>query len=154
MGSGDSNQGMSANSPGQFGYPQRNWEKYAGGDVLLAALGEREVRDRLRLHHPLALQSGGAAECAERLLLLELGIQTYEDVLASSGGQGKMLVRRLEAVGLRQDGNFEQCARRLLLLLASPVTSLSPEHFATGEDEDDDLPPLLLLQKEYQPLID
>jgi len=154
MGSGDSNQGMSANSPGQFGYPQRSWEKYAGGDVLLAALGEREVRDRLRLHHPLALQSGGAAECAERLLLLELGIQTYEDVLASIGGQGKMLVRRLEAVGLRQDGNFEQCARRLLLLLASPVTSLSPEHFATEEDEDDDLPPLLLLEKEYQPLID
>merc|ERR1711904_722956 len=58
MGLGDSNQGMSANSPGQFGYPQRSWEKYAGGDVLLAALGEHEVPLHCRVGVLRSVQRG------------------------------------------------------------------------------------------------
>lgn len=138
-------------SPGEFGYPERNWDNFAGGDMLLAALGEREVRDRLRLGHPTALQNDGVAECSERLLLLESGAKTSEDLLCSLGGPRDILARRLEAVGLSQHGSSEECARRLLLLLESSVLALGPEHLPDFGDEDedfDDLPPLMPLEHE------
>merc|ERR1712072_1393852 len=121
-------------SPGEFGYPERKWENFTGGDMLIAALGEREVRDRLQFQHPTALQNGGAVECAERLLLLELGVRSCEDLLCARGGQRDVLARRLEAVGLHQDGVSVDCAGRLLLLLESAVLALGPEHLAIEED--------------------
>lgn len=131
-------------SPGDFGYPARKWENFTGGDMLLAALGEREVRNRLQLQHPTALQNDGAAECSERLLLLEMGVKTSEDLLRSRGGSRDILARRLEAIGLRGHGSSEECARRLLVLLESSVLDL-PD---LGEEDEDfnDLPPLLPLE--------
>merc|ERR1711957_1001808 len=113
-------------SPGEFGYPVRKWENFSGGDMLLAAVGEREVRDRLQYHHPAALQNAGIAECSERLLLLELGTQSSEDLLSACGGARDVLVRRLEAVGVRQEGTSADCARRLFLLLDSSASALGP----------------------------
>lgn len=151
LGSEENNEAMVAlGSPGEFGYPERKWENFTGGDMLLAALGEHEVRDRLRFQHPTALQIGGAVECAERLLLLELGVQTCEDLL-SRGGHRDILARRLEAAGLRQDGSSLECAERLLLLRETPVAALGSEHSTLVEDgeDDDDLPPLIPLELEY-----
>lgn len=133
-------------SPGEFGYPERKWDQFTGGDMLIAALGEREVRDRLQTQHPTALQNGGAAECAERLLLLELGIQSAEALLFSCHGQEEVIVRRLAAAGLRQDGNPLQCAARLLQVLEAEVPAFGHEYVSIESDDDnEDLPPLIPL---------
>merc|ERR1711874_688528 len=100
----------------EFGYPERHWDSFGGGDVLLAAVGEREVRYRLKHRQsPVTpvLQGGSAAECAERLLMLELGLQSPEALLSAPGNERAVLVRRLEAVGLRSDGSSQECAERL-----------------------------------------
>lgn len=133
-------------APGVFGYPQRSWENFTGGDVLIAATGEREVRDRLQLQHPTAVQNGEASECAERLLLLELGVKSSEDLLSACDNNHRILKRRLEAVGLRRGGSLDDCATRLLMLLQSAVTELAPEHLLENEDDCDDLPPLIPLE--------
>jgi len=137
---------MVLGSPGEFGYPERTWRNFAGGDMLIAAIGEHEVRYRLQVQHPTALQIGRAAECAERLLLLKLGVRSGQDLLAAPGGQWSVLSRRLEAVGLSDNGSVAECAERLLLLLDTPVAALGDEHLA-GEDYDD-LPPLIPLPTE------
>jgi hypothetical protein len=143
LGSEEKNDGLvTLGSPGEFGYPSRKWESFTGGDMLMAAIGEREVRNRLRFHHPSALQVGGALECAERLLLLELGVKSCAELLAGCGDRD-VLARRLEAVGFRQDGNSLECADRLLSLLHSPASSMGCEKSTSEEDGDyEDMPPL------------
>lgn len=126
---------------GGFGYPERRWREFAGGDMLLAAIGEREVRFRLACRAPAELQGGSAAECAERLLLAELGASSAEALLAAAGSSQSDLTRRLEAIGLRQDGGRLELAGRLLLLRERRLESLEPHHFPQLDD-DSDLPPL------------
>jgi len=125
---------------GEFGLQERAWNHFTGGDILLAALGEREVRQQLQLQHPSAPQSDAALACAERLLLLKLGLQSPMDVLSAPGGDAASLKRRLEAVGLRTGGSTLQCASRLLLLLDKPLEAVGIDSFA--DLDDDALPPL------------
>jgi hypothetical protein len=127
---------VTAGADGEFGYPARKWANFAGGDMLLAAVGEKEVRHRLSLHPASAPKNGGAAECAERLLLLEVGLSSAEALLSTHGGERTALERRLQAVGLRYDGSSVDCANRLLLLRHALLSSLSPDNLA------DDLPEL------------
>lgn len=108
-----------------FGYPKRDWFSYASGGELLAAIGEEEVRGRLRGKPPPIPRGGCAAECAERLLLCEQGISSAALLLEAAGGgqlcsdtqRAKVLRQRLVAVGLSGDGKPLECASRLLLLL-------------------------------------
>merc|ERR1712096_86 len=126
-------------SEGEFGYPKRTWKHFTGGDMLLAGVAEREVRHRLRLHQHSAPQGGSAAECAERLLLLELGWKSLEVLLEAQGGGRAVLQRRLDAVGLRQDGSSLELAKRLFLLRDVSLSALGPEHVVTQDDNQ--LPP-------------
>lgn len=142
------NEGFSLGTAGEFGYREREWEDFTGGDMLIAALGEREVMDRLRMHHPDAVRSGNVSECAERLLLLELGVNTPEDLFSTQGGgQRDILARRLEAVGLSQNGSSADLARRLLMLRKSAVADLGHVDCQDDEADDEDLPPLVPLEQ-------
>merc|ERR1712048_102464 len=123
--------------------PHRGWNNFRGGDVLLAALGEKEVRLHLQHNHASAVQSGSAVECAERLLLLETNVNQPELLLksvetADSNGLG-ILQRRLKAVGLSTDGDVFACARRLVLVRNESVATLA---VGQSSPEDDELPPL------------
>lgn len=100
-----------------FGYPDRSWHSFADGEALLQELGEDEIRDRLRkrfrkLASPLS--EGILLECAERLLLLEQGVESPE-ALADSVGSA-LIAERLNAVGLPSDGHALLLAQRLLSL--------------------------------------
>jgi len=107
-----------------FGYPPRDWAAFGTGAELLAAVGEEEVRGRLRAARPQVPQDGLAAECAERLLLREQGARTPQALLASAGGVAQVR-QRLAAVGLSCDGQPQECAQRLLFLLEdAPLASL------------------------------
>jgi hypothetical protein len=126
---------------GAFGYPSRQWAEFGGGDILLAAVGTKEVRFRLQQSQPTALQGGTDAECAERLLLLQRNITRPESLLVSLGSNSlPVLRRRLGAVGLRRRGSKLECAERLLLVLSSLVESLVAESF--DREGDDEMPPL------------
>lgn len=125
---------------GEFGLQERQWNRFTGGDMLLATLGEREVRQHLQFQQLSVPQADGALACAERLLQLKLGVQSPVDVLSAPGGDAASLKRRLEAVGLRTGGSTLECASRLLLLLDTPLEAVGPEHFS--DLDDDELPPL------------
>merc|ERR1740121_1127596 len=123
----------------EFGYPDRVWKEFAGGDMLLAGVGEREVRHRLKHRESGGLHDGGAVECAERLWLAQMGIENPTQLLAAPGSGRGALARRLEAVGLRQEGDRTELAERLLLLRDSRVEALDSCHHEACVD---DLPPL------------
>lgn len=99
----------------EFGFPDRDWRGFLGGRDLLAALGEEEVRERLRALRPSLPHDGSVLECAERLLIREQGVRSPEEVL-QMGGNILALKGRLEAVGLSSDGPPLECAQRLLFL--------------------------------------
>jgi len=128
------------NAEGEFGYAPRRWEMFTGGDMLLAAVGGREVRYRLQWQHPSAPQDGEDVECAERLLLFERGVSCSLDLLEACGHDRLVLGRRLKAVNLAQGRTLLECADRLLLLRDAAIHTLGPEHFAPSLD--DELPPL------------
>lgn len=98
-----------------FGFPERNWPSFADGEALLAELGEDEVRARLRTQPPAVPRGGSAVECAERLLLVELGVGSPGALLELAGGANK-IKRRLWRLGLCCDGHPLDLARRLLLV--------------------------------------
>jgi len=107
----------------QFGYPQRNWASFQSGSDLLAALGEEEIRDRLRSRKETHHLSDDAIEaCAERLLLHELGHaspQEHLDILykgQDEASQAEELGRRLDVVGLSVRGSVRERAAKLWLL--------------------------------------
>jgi len=118
-------EGLNYSDKNQFGYPQRDWAAFADGAQLLAALGQDEVRARLRqvrLPH-----KGIPIECAERLFFYERGIRTPEELLAASGRECTPLLsvqRRLAAMRLATEGRPLELARRLLLLRVHPLKLL------------------------------
>jgi hypothetical protein len=132
---------VSAGAVGAFGFPQRYWKDFTGGDIVLAALGEREVRHHLRQFQSFNLDRGTAVECAERLLLLKLDLTHPEAMLQHLGSSNlAVLRRRLRAVGLRPEGNSVECASRLLMLRDSMLETLAEEHIDCV-----DMPPLELV---------
>jgi len=130
---------VTAGEKGEFGYPQRQWAEFTGGDVLLAALGPKEVAIRMAQCHADAVQDGSVAERAERLLLLELNICSAEDVMDSIGSDClAVLQRRLKALGWAAHGDARQCAISLLHCRAGTVSNVTP----FNSEFDDELPPL------------
>eukprot|EP00746_Dinoflagellata_sp_MGD_P070606 gnl/MRDRNA2_/MRDRNA2_28887_c0_seq1.p1 gnl/MRDRNA2_/MRDRNA2_28887_c0~~gnl/MRDRNA2_/MRDRNA2_28887_c0_seq1.p1 ORF type:complete len:486 (+),score=94.71 gnl/MRDRNA2_/MRDRNA2_28887_c0_seq1:72-1529(+) len=111
----------------QWGYPPREFERYESGKALLADLGEKEVRDRLRTRDPPILHRGTPLECAERLLLHEQRLTTAHALLMSVGGSSgrKILVQRLLAVGLKAHGEPVELAQRLLILRDKTAKDIS-----------------------------
>lgn len=111
-----------------FGYPARDWAAFASGEEVVAALGDEEIRARMRAHRPPLRHEGDLAECAERLLLREQGVRSAEALLEAAGGGaagGAVLRRRLATVGLSCGGQPLECAQRLLFLLQDePLESL------------------------------
>lgn len=106
-----------------FGYPQREWDRFATGGELAAVVNEEEIRARLRSLQPPLPHNGNLLECAERLLLHERGIRTPKELLGFTGVVA--LRQRLVAVGLDSHGDPLECAQRLLFLLENwPLESL------------------------------
>merc|ERR1712232_591142 len=117
--------GLHYSDKNQFGFPQRDWATFADGAELLTALGQDEVRARLR--HVRLPHKGIAIECAERLFFYERGIRTPEELLAASGRECTPLLsvqRRLAAMRLATEGRPLELARRLLLLRVQPLKLL------------------------------
>lgn len=100
----------------EWGYPARNWEDFDSGSALLAAAGEKEVRDRLAAVLPPLPPGGSPVECAERLLLHQRKDAQDPDALLLAVGAAKIR-QRLGAVGLSQGGSDLAQAVRLLSLL-------------------------------------
>jgi len=66
---------LNFNDKNIFGFPVRPWLDFAHGEEVLAALGEEEVRARLRVRDPTLRaeqESLSAIRCAELLLPLEV----------------------------------------------------------------------------------
>lgn len=127
----DDGYGVQFGDQNMFGYKQQEWEKFATGTQLLEALGEKEVRGRLKAKEPPLLHEGAALECAERLLLHEQGFLTPEKLGAS---QGATIKQRLVALGFECDDEMTslQCARRLLRLREVPLEELLDEEPAAN----------------------
>jgi hypothetical protein len=74
---------LSFNEKNMFGFPQRNWLDFADGETVLAAIGEAEVRARLKAREPSLLAEQevlSAALCAHWLLQVEMDVFTIADI--------------------------------------------------------------------------
>jgi len=95
-----------------FGYPARDWAAFASGEEVVAALGDEEIRARMRAHRPPLRHEGDLAECAERLLLREQGVRSAEALLEAAVGDGRAQLRRA-AAGVRAASPFPAARRAL-----------------------------------------